>query len=176
MGRSWQRRAWPGNSITRAHALVVWMWRSCRSTPRPNRMPMLRQTANQMIDSIEALAERATSIPSGSPPQMRRGCNVWWSCIAATGHGNHVPLGDKLDNVQFFFNRGCVTSPSLIAPMGTASLIPLVRAGKALERLESVWSAGGGRNEQGRHHGGCLPSSRRFPIEAIQLSKVQVLN
>lgn len=65
------------------------------------------QAANQMIDSIEALVQRhpdkfAILTAPKDAARLRNGGHV----LLPLGMENGAPLGDKLDNVQFFFNRG----------------------------------------------------------------------
>ena len=65
------------------------------------------QAANQMIDSIEALVQRhpdkfALLTSPKDATRLRQGGHV----LLPLGMENGAPLGDNLDNVQFFFNRG----------------------------------------------------------------------
>ena len=65
------------------------------------------QAANQMIDSIEALVQRhpdkfALLTSPKDAQRLRQNGHV----LLPLGMENGAPLGDKLANVQFFFNRG----------------------------------------------------------------------
>jgi membrane dipeptidase len=65
------------------------------------------QTANTMIDGVEALAQRhpdkfALLTSPRDVKRLRQGGRV----LLPLGMENGAPLGDNLANVQFFFNRG----------------------------------------------------------------------
>lgn len=65
------------------------------------------QVANEMIDSVEALAQRhpdkfALLLSPGDVDTLRKGDRV----LLPLGMENGAPLGDDLANVQFFFDRG----------------------------------------------------------------------
>src|SRR5690606_2654990 len=80
---------------------------SIYTSPRQDDDGSAWQAANEMIDSVEALAQRhpdrfALLVSPGDVDELRRGDRV----LLPLGMENGAPLGDDLANVQFFFDRG----------------------------------------------------------------------
>src|SRR3546814_8727387 len=80
---------------------------SIYTSPRQDEDDSAWQVANEMIDSVEALAERHPDKFEllRSPKDvdaLRKGARV----LLPLGLENRAPLGDDLANVQFFFARG----------------------------------------------------------------------
>ena len=82
-------------------------WMAIYTSPKQDNDGSAWQVANEMIDSVEALVHRHPdkfAIPT-SPKDVRRqleGGRV----LLPLGMENAAPLGDKIENVKFFFDRG----------------------------------------------------------------------
>ncbi|HEY9541230.1 MAG TPA: dipeptidase [Luteimonas sp.] len=80
---------------------------SIYTSPRQDEDDSAWQVANEMIDSVEALAQRhpdkfALLLSPKDVDTLRKGERV----LLPLGMENGAPLGDDLANVQFFFDRG----------------------------------------------------------------------
>lgn len=80
---------------------------SIYTSPRQDADGSAWQVANQMIDGVEALVQRhpgkfAILISPRDASRLLQGGRV----LLPLGMENGAPLGDKLGNVQFFFDRG----------------------------------------------------------------------
>src|SRR3546814_17396404 len=80
---------------------------SIYTSPRQDEDDSAWQVANEMIDSVEALAERhpdkfALLRSPKDVDALRKGDRV----LLPLGMENGAPLGDDLAHVQFFFDRG----------------------------------------------------------------------
>lgn len=80
---------------------------SIYTSPRQDDDGTAWQVANEMIDSVEALAQRhpdkfALLLSPGDVDELRKGDRV----LLPLGMENGAPLGDDLANVEFFFDRG----------------------------------------------------------------------
>lgn len=80
---------------------------SIYTSPKQDEDDSAWQVANEMIDSVEALAQRhpdkfALLLSPRDVDTLRRGDRV----LLPLGMENGAPLGEDLANVQFFFDRG----------------------------------------------------------------------
>ena len=80
---------------------------SIYTSPKQDEDDSAWQVANEMIDSVEALAQRhpdkfALLLSPKDVDSLRKGDRV----LLPLGMENGAPLGDDLANVQFFFDRG----------------------------------------------------------------------
>src|SRR5690606_4042307 len=80
---------------------------SIYTSPKQDEDDSAWQVANEMIDSVEALAQRhpdkfALLLSPGDVDTLRKGDRV----LLPLGMENGAPLGDNIANVQFFFDRG----------------------------------------------------------------------
>lgn len=80
---------------------------SIYTSPRQDADGSAWQAANAMIDGVEALVQRhpgkfAVLTSPGDAPRLLEGGRV----LLPLGMENGAPLQDKLENVQFFFDRG----------------------------------------------------------------------
>src|SRR3546814_7526954 len=80
---------------------------SIYTSPRQDEDDSAWKVANEMIDSVEALAQRhqdrfALLLSPKDVDTLRKGERV----LLPLGMENGAPLGDDLANVQFFFDRG----------------------------------------------------------------------
>ncbi|MFC3717527.1 dipeptidase [Luteimonas soli] len=80
---------------------------SIYTSPKQDEDDSAWQVANEMIDSVEALAQRhpdkfALLLSPKDVDSLRKGDRV----LLPLGMENGAPIGDDLSNVQFFFDRG----------------------------------------------------------------------
>jgi len=80
---------------------------SIYTSPKQDEDDSAWQVANEMIDSVEALAQRhpdkfALLLSPGDVDTLRKGDRV----LLPLGMENGAPLGEDIANVQFFFDRG----------------------------------------------------------------------
>ena len=119
------------------------------------------QTANEMIDSVEALAARhpdkfALLRSPGDVERLRAGGRV----LLPMGMENGAPIGDDLSRLQFFFDRG-VRYITLAHSANNRIADSSYAAEQQVERPEPVRQAGRRRDEPARDHGRRLASLRR---------------
>ena len=125
------------------------------------------ELANQLIDSVEAIAARAPDkfMLVYSVADVEKSMESGRIGLAM-GMENGSPIDHKIENVQFFADRG-IRYITLTHGLSNQISDSSYDENHHLGRFESVWQRGDRRDEPGWHHGGYFARVRRCILADI---------